>query len=52
MFVCFIWGSGSLELTFYKPGEESKDGVKKRQASLAERETETEKIVTLVHHES
>ena len=35
-----------------KPGEKSKDGVKKRQASLAERETETEKIVTLVHHES
>ena len=49
--VCLIVWS-EIQLTLNKPGEKSKDGVKKRQASLAERETETEKIVTLVHHES
>ena len=45
-----VWSE--IQLTLNKSGERSKDGVKKRQASLAVWETETEKIVTLVHHES
>ena len=45
-----VWSE--IQLTLNKSGERSKDGVKKRQASLAEQETETEKILTLVHYNS